>query len=74
MAQVLITLTLQKCPLYLNINDGSKLAEVLIKLGDVVEFSRDLAHLQLGVHIVIPLWETALVLVIKAWPEIKRRQ
>ena len=46
---------------------------MLIELGDVVELTWDLAHLQLGVHIVIPLGETALMLVVKARPETRRR-
>lgn len=46
---------------------------MLIELGDIVEFTRDLAHLQLGVHIVIPLGKTALMLVVKVWPETERK-
>lgn len=56
---------------YLDIDDGSKLAEVLIKLGNVVEVTWDLAHLQLGVYIVIPLGKTCLV-VIEAWSKKER--
>lgn len=58
---------------YLDIDDGSKLAEVLVELGDVVELTWDLAHLQLGVHIVISLGKTALKLVVKARPKTRRR-
>lgn len=54
---------------YLDIDNGSKLAEVLIELGDVVELTWDLAHLKLGVHIVIPLGKTALMLVVEVWPK-----
>lgn len=45
---------------------------MLVELGDVVEFTWDLAHLQLGVHVVIPLGKTALVLVVKVWSETRR--
>lgn len=54
---------------YLDVDDGSKLAEVLVELGDTVELTWDLAHLQFGVHIVIPLGETGLELVVKARPK-----
>lgn len=47
---------------------------MLIELCDVVELTWDLAHLQLGVHIVIPLGKTALMLVVKAWPKMRGRQ
>ena len=46
---------------------------MLIELGDVVELTWDLAHLQLGVHIVIPLGKSVLMLVVKAWPKTRRR-
>lgn len=42
---------------------------MLIELGDVVQLTWDLAHLQLGVHVVIPLGKTALMLVVKARSE-----
>lgn len=54
---------------HLDIDDGSKLAEVFVELCDVVQLTWDLAHLQLGVHIVIPLGKTAFMLVVKAWPK-----
>lgn len=57
---------------YLYIDDGSKLAEMLIEFCDIVELTWDLAHLQLGVNIVIPLRKTALMLVVKVWS--KRRE
>lgn len=60
--------------LYLDVDDGSKLAEVLVELGDVVELTWDLAHLQLSVHIVIPLGKAALDLVIKVGPKTKGRK
>lgn len=60
--------------LYLDVDDGSKLAEVLVELGDVVELTRDLAHLQLSVHVVIPLGKAALDLVIKVGPKTKGRK
>lgn len=41
---------------------------MLVELGDVVELSRDLADLQLGVDIVEPLRETALGLAGEAGP------
>lgn len=56
---------------YLNIDDGSELAEVFVEFSDVVELPRDLAHLQLGVNVVVPLGESVLVLVVKARPEMK---
>lgn len=59
--------------LYLDVDDGSKLAEVLVELGDVVELTWDLAHLQLSVHIVIPLGKAALDLVIEVGPTTKGR-
>ena len=59
---------------YLDIDDGSKLAEVLIELGDVVELTWDLAHLELGVHIVIPLGKTALMLVVEVWPKTESKR
>ena len=55
--------------LYLYIDDGSKLAEVLVELGDIVEVSRDLSNLQLCVHVVIPLRKAVLMLVVKVCPE-----
>lgn len=54
---------------YLYIDDGSKLAEVLIEFCDIVELTWDLAHLQLRVHIVIPLGKTALMLVVEVRPK-----
>lgn len=54
---------------YLNINNGSKLAEVLVEFCDIVELAWDLAHFQLGVNIMIPLWKTALMLVVKVLPK-----
>lgn len=54
---------------YLDIDDGSKLAEVLIELGDVIELTWDLAYFKLGVHIVIPFGKTALMLVVEVWPK-----
>lgn len=47
---------------------------MLIELGDIVELAGNLAHLQLGVYIVIPLRKTALVLVVKVWPETERKR
>lgn len=46
---------------------------MLVELGDVVEVTRDLAHLQLGVHIITPLGESVLMLVVKVRPEMSRR-
>lgn len=60
--------------LYLDVDDGAELAEVLVELGDVVELARDLAHLQLSVHVVIPLGKAALVLVVEARPENEERK
>ena len=60
--------------LYLYIDNGSKLAEVLIELGDIVEVPRDLANLQLCVHVVIPLRKTALMLVVKVCPETESKK
>lgn len=54
---------------YLYIDDGSKLAEVLVEFGDVVELARDPAHLQLCVHIKSPLGKSTLMLVVEAWPK-----
>lgn len=60
--------------IYLDIDNGSKLAEVLVELGDVVEVTWDLAHFQLCVHIVIPLGESVLMLVVKTWPKTTTRK
>ena len=61
--------------LYLDIDDGSELAEVLVELGDIVELTWDLTHLQLGVHIVILLGETTLNMVVKTLPtRMKKRR
>lgn len=60
--------------LHLDVDDGSKLAEVLVELGDVVELTWDLAHLQLSVHVMIPLGKAALDLVIKVGPTTKGRK
>lgn len=57
---------------HLDVDDGSELAEVLVELGDVVELTWDLAHLQFGVHIVIPLGKTGLNLVVEARPKTRR--
>lgn len=57
---------------HLDVHDGAKLAEVLVELGDVVELSRNLTNLQLGVDVVIPLWEAALMLVVEVWPEAEK--
>lgn len=54
---------------YLDVNDGSVLAEVLVELSDVVEVPRDLAHFQFGVDVVVTLGKAALVLVVEAAPE-----
>lgn len=54
---------------YLDVHDGSVLAEVLVELSDVVEVPRDLAHFQFGVHVVITLGKAALVLVVEAAPK-----
>lgn len=59
---------------YLYVDDGSELAEVLIELGDVVELSGDLANLQLGVHVVIPLGKNALMLVVEVCPETRGKR
>lgn len=60
--------------LYLNVDDGSKLAEVLVEFGDVVELTWDLAHLQLSVHVVISLGKAALDLVIEVGPTTKGKK
>lgn len=60
--------------LYLDVDDGSKLAEVLVELGDVVKLTWDLAHLQLSVHIVIPLGKAALDLVIEVGPTTREKR
>lgn len=54
---------------YLDVNDGSELAKVLVELSDVVEIPRDLAHFQFGVHVVITLGKAALILVVEAGPK-----
>lgn len=54
---------------YLYIDDGSKLAEVLVEFGDVVELTRDPAHLQLCVHVKSPLGKSTLMLVVEARPK-----
>ena len=59
---------LKASPGYLDVDDGPELAEVLVELGDVVELSGDLADLQLGVDVVVPLGERGLVLVVEARP------
>lgn len=56
------------CARYLDVDNGSELAEVFVELGDVVEIPRDLPHLQLGVHVVITLGKAALILVVEASP------
>lgn len=53
---------------YLDIDDGSELAEVFVELGDVVEIPWDLPHLQLGVH-VISFRKASLILVVEARPK-----
>lgn len=47
---------------------------MLIEFCDIVELTWDLAHLQLGVNIVIPLWKTALMLVVKVWPKKREKE
>lgn len=46
---------------------------MFVELGYVVELTWDLAHLQLGVDIVIPLGKIALQLVVEAGPKTKGR-
>lgn len=55
--------------IYLDIDDGSELAEVFVELGDVVEIPRDLPHLQLGVHVMISFGKASLILVVEASPK-----
>lgn len=47
---------------------------MLIEFCDIVEVTWDLAHFQLGVNIVIPLWKTALMLVVKVWPKKREKR
>lgn len=54
---------------YLDVNDGSELAEVFVELRDVVEIPGDLPHLQFGVHVMVALGKAALILVVEARPE-----
>ena len=56
---------------YLDVDDGPELAEVLVELGDVVQLPGDLANLQLGVDVVVPLGERGLVWVVETRVEIQ---
>lgn len=64
-----IEVSLHGWAVYLDIDDGSELAEVFVEPGDVVEIPRDLPHLQLGVHVMISFGKASLILVVEASPK-----